>query len=176
MEITAPDSTTVINYIPKYSWSMGIEHSFVPQIFQEPAQYIPENLEVQWWMGNRLYGEAGFHIFNATYKNKGLVYDGFAVYVGATFKLFMFPNAYFTPTWSIYYEQTPDGDDSPGRIVSTGPTAAFEYFIANRFSVRLDLVNLSYGYFFAEKENESGGQFAVYRAIGLGLKYNFDLK
>lgn len=175
MDVTGADTAIVINYIPKYSWSVGIEHSFIPQLFQQPAQYIPDNFEVQWWLGNRIYGEAGFHVFTYDSKNHETKTDGYAIYLGATAKLFLFPHAYFTPAWSLYYEQKSEATDSGGFIISTGPTAAFEYFIGNRFSLRLDLVNLSYGYYSSQKENLRGGQFSVYRALGLGARYNFDL-
>lgn len=175
MEVSSADTGIVVNYIPKYSWSVAIEHSYVPQIFQEPAQYIPDNFEVQWWMVNRVYGNAGIHVFNATDNKGNLLYDGFAAYAGANFKLFLFRYAYFTPSWSVYAEVPDDEDSGGGFILSTGPTASFEYFIGNRFSMRLDVINISYGYHFTSDEDASGGLLSFYRALGLALRYNFDL-
>jgi len=174
--VTAVDTSVIINYIPKYSWTVGIEYSYVTQIFQSPATYYPDNFEVEWWIKNRLYGEAGIHLYSQYHKSTGNEYEGFSTYAGATFKLFMFRNAYFTPAWSIYFEPNSNSSDTVGSFLGTGPTAAFEYFIKNRLSFRLDLVNLTFGYHFSPDPGESGTKITTYRVLGLGVRYNFDLR
>ena len=169
------DTSYYIVYIPKHSWSVGIGYTSVPAIFTEGA-FLPNSFEVQWWLKQQFYLQVG-----AFAQGEGVVPDnyffnkGFGVYAGATFKLFLFPKAYLIPSLNIYYDQYPD-DHGGGWSISTGPTASFEYFLGNRFSLTADLLNISYGYISTGNDFQTSTQITIHRALGLCARYNFDLK
>lgn len=187
-----PDSTAAndtlfyYTYIPKYEWSVGIEHSYIPGMFAQDAFY-PDNIEISFWAHQRLYLRAGaFHIGSITQINpsdpnlnipgdtvsKAVYFQaGSFFYAGGTLKLFLFRNAYFTPSIDFYFDKYSITEPDSWSI-SVGPSAAIEYFISNRFSLRADLFNINIGI-------GSSGKFPLlttHRILGLGVRYSFDMK
>lgn len=169
------DSSISIAYIPKYDWSIGLEHSYIPGIFTQNA-YFPDNLEVAWWLKQRFYMQAGLFFQSAdTVPGTTFFTHGFAIYGGATLKLFLFPNAYFTPSLNLTFDKYPDNTVLEQWSISIGPTASFEYFLSNRVSLRADLFNVNIGiaspYFFSDFP-----VITLHRILGLGVRYSFNWK
>src|SRR5437762_2220937 len=54
----AEDTFYYYTYIPKYEWSVGVEHSYIPGILKKDAFY-PDNIEISFWLHQRLYFRAG---------------------------------------------------------------------------------------------------------------------
>lgn len=172
---TAEDSSFYIAYIPKYDWSFGIEHSYVPGIFTQNA-FFPDNLEVSWWLNQRFYLQAGIFAESAdTVPGTTFFTHGWAIYGGTSLKLFLFRNGYFTPSMNIYFDKYPVNSVLQEWSVSIGPTAAFEYFISNRISLRADLFNVNIGiaspFFFKDFP-----VITLHRFLGLGVRYSFNWK
>ncbi len=173
---TIAESDTLYNvvFIPKYEVSVGIEHSYIPGIFVAQA-FAPDNFEIQWWLKQRFYLQSG--IFSASTDDvpgTSFFKSGFGAYAGITMKLFLFRNAYFTPSVNLYFDKY--GQDSNQEwSLAIGPTASFEYFIFNRLSLRGDLFNINIA---ASHPNFTGdGPFlTIHRFLGLGVRYNFDLR
>jgi len=163
-----------ISYIPKYSWSVGIEHSYIPVIFTESA-YLPDNIEVSFWLKQQFYFQVGVYTQPAdTIPGLLLFSRGFAAYAGVTMKLFLFRNAYFTPSLNLCFDKYPR-ENTKDWSLTIGPTASFEYFILNRFSLRADLFNVNIG-FRTPDVSENFPTVTIHRLLGLGIRYNFDLK
>jgi hypothetical protein len=185
IDSTALDSSYNIVYIPKYEWSIGLEHSYVPGIFI-PDGSTPDNVEIAGWITQRYYWQAGaFHVhaidqfieadsvlnLPADTISKSVYFQaGYAFYVGTALKLFLFRNAYFTPSLNLYFDKY-EGNPNENWLISIGPTAAVEYFIFNRISIRADFFNFNFGV-------GGSGNFLVttHRILGLGIRYNFDIK
>ena len=176
-EVTpAEDTSVIINYIPKYSWSGGIEYSFLPAQISD-GSWVPDNYEIQVWLGNRWYLQVGaFAQYGAASFDNYFFNYGFGLYAGVSMKLFMFNRVYFTPSWNVYYDQTPKNYDVPGWSITTGPTASFEYYPIDHISIRIDLLNYNFGYFHATDGDNSSSNFIAHRGLGVGLRYNFDLR
>jgi hypothetical protein len=171
----AEDSTFYIAYIPKYDWSLGIEHSYIPGIFTQNA-FRPDNLEVSWWLNQRFYLQAGIFSASAdTVPGTSFFTHGFAIYAGTTLKLFLFRNGYFTPSLNIYFDKYPANAVLEDWSIALGPTASFEYFISDRISFRADLFNVNIGiaspFFFSDFP-----VITLHRILGLGVRYSFNWK
>ncbi len=167
------DTSFYIVYVPRYEVSIGVEHSNVPAIFLSNA-YIPDNYEVEWRVKNRTYMQAGLFAVSASdVPGEYFFTNGFGVYTGASLKLFLFKNAYFNATWNLIYDQYGKSDSVHNWSISTGPTAAFEYFVTDRFSLRLDAFNVNIAV--GSPEGFSHIFYTVHRLLGLGVRYNFDV-
>ena len=172
---TAEDSSFYIAYIPKYDWSFGIEHSYIPGIFTQNA-FLPDNIEVSWWLNQRFYLQAGIFAESAdTVPGTTFFSHGFSIYAGTTLKLFLFSNAYFTPSFNLYFDKYPANTVLETWSIALGPTASFEYFLSNRVSLRADLFNVNIGiaspFFFSDFPI-----ITLHRFLGLGIRYSFNWK
>lgn len=168
------DTTVYIVYIPYHSWSVGLGYSSLPAVVKN-LSLLPDNLELQWWLGNRFYMQAGLFT-----QPDGVVPDnlffsrGFALYAGVLIKLFMFPKAYFTPSLNVYYDQFVK-DPNKQFAVTAGPAIGFEYFFDNRFSAASNLFGGGYGWARQTLANNNS-RYSIHWAMGLALRYNFDMR
>lgn len=172
------DTSVVVNYIPKYSWAVGAAYSSIPGAI-DVEQYFPDNYEVQCWLADRWFVQAGVFLVSEK-SDSGTLYakGGFGLYAGGTLKLFLFKNAYLIPSLNLYYDQASSESDEKWAL-TLGPTLAFEYFLGNRISFTADIVNLSWGYVALEptsqQPDDSDFRFLVHKALGMGIRYNFNL-
>ena len=151
--------------------AISIEHSYIPGIFIYGA-FIPDNFEYAHRITRKLYLQGGVFAQSADeIPGETFFTTGFGLYAGATMKFHLFKEAYFTPALNIYFDY--DAENIFYRETFTiGPTVAFEYFLSNRFSLRLDLLNVNFG--IGLPEGDVVG--TVHRLIGIGGRYNFSFK
>ena len=156
---------------PLYHHAVSIEHSYIPGIFIDGA-FIPDNIEYTGRITQKLYLQGGVFAQNAD-EIPGATFftTGFAFYAGATVKFYLFRHTYFTPALNLYYDHYRENVLYQATI-TIGPTVAFEYFISDRLSLRLDAVNINIGIGLPNADFVG----TVHRFIGIGCKYNFDLK
>lgn len=156
------------NRIPVYPFAISIEHSGIPAIFSY-GDFIPDNFEVAARISKQWYLQSG--IVNWYYEREfDSPYADHIFYAGITFKLYLFKHAYFTPQWNLSYSKSQFHD-----LFSTGPTVSFEYFIHDRFSLRLDLFNANIGPSGTDNFGKQYWEFQIYRFLGLGFRYNFNI-
>ena len=176
--VTPEDTTVVINYIPKYSWSAGIGYRGIPYSIDLENPY-PDNVEIQGWLGQRWYAQVGgFYSVDLSEQGKKDSAKQYGFYGGVTMKLFLFRNAYFIPSLNLFYDKGIENGDLNWSI-NAGPTLAFEYFILNRFSMTADIINLSFGYISRNDNSpctDCNSIFSMQKFLGVGVRYNFDLK
>ncbi|MCS6990898.1 MAG: hypothetical protein NZL95_03465 [Chitinophagales bacterium] len=166
------DTTLFIVYIPYHSWSTGLGYSSLPSVVQQ-FSILPDNLDVQWWLGNRFYMQAGLFTQPDGIVPDNLLFSrGFAVYSGVLFKLFMFPHAYFTPSFNVYFDRFAR-DSTKQYALTAGPAVGFEYFFSKRFSVATNLFGGGYGWAH-QNIAHTDGRYSIHWAIGLSCRYNFD--
>ncbi len=168
------DTTIYYVYIPRYSWSMAMGYTSLPSLVKN-ASFLPDNVELHWWLANRFYMQIGFFFQpDGVVPNNWFFQKGFAAYAGCTWKLFLRPGLYLIPSWNLYYDYYP-ADSLLQFSVTLGPTGAFEYFFHNRFSVTAHLLNVSYGVA-RQKPAEYKTRFTLHWALGISLRYHFDLR
>jgi len=155
---------------PRYNLAVSIEYSYVPGIFLYGAFY-PDNLEFTGRISQKVCLQGGiFAQSGDQVPGESFFEDGFAIYIGGTMKFFLFKNCYFTPAANVYvdvYKNTVLDDWS----ITIGPTLAFEYFFSDRFSLRLDVINVNIGIGFPNTDLIG----TLHRLAGVGVKYNFNL-
>jgi hypothetical protein len=157
---------------PFYYNAISIEHSYLPAVVIY-EYLLPDNIEYSQRISKRIYLQAGFFTENADeVPGKDFFENGFAVYAGGSMKFYLFRHAYFTPALNIYYDVYGQKNVIYDGSFTIGPTIAFEYFISNRFSLRLDVVNLNVG------AGIPNGDFlgTVHRYFGVAGRYNFNFR
>lgn len=168
------DTTVYIVYIPYYSWSVAAGYSSLPSVVMK-GSVLPDNLELQVWLGNRYYLQAGvFTQPDGIIPDNLLFTEGFAAYGGLAFKLFLFPQAYFTPSFNIYYDRFAR-DSTKQYAITAGPAIGFEYFFSNRFSLSTNLFGGGYGWA-RQSLASNDSRYSIHWAIGLMFRYNFNLQ
>jgi len=178
--VSKDDTTVYIAYIPRFSWAIGIAYSSLLAPFNSGSGY-PDKIEVQAWIKNRLYLQCIAYTFaDGNLDNNDYFNRGFALSVGVALKLFLFRNAYFIPSANLYFDDYPPDNDSRWSL-TLGPTIAFEYlFFQNRFSAEATIVDLAWGISATRdstgNQNSLGTRLTAHQYLGMGIKYNFDLK
>ena len=177
-------SAQYYQFNPKYKWSIGIEHSSIPIMFTQHT-YFPDNIEISQWIRKHKYWQVGIifvpladeytqtdsllNIKGDTITKPIYFQSRIAFYGGFAYKLYLAKKFYLTPSLNFYLEDF--YYDTDNWALAVGPTAAFEYFITNHFSIRADVFNFNFAI-------SSTGNFLVtlHRIMGLGVRYNFSRK
>lgn len=169
---------------PKLKWSLGIEHSN-PAVMVTQHDFLPDNIEISHWIRKHRYWQLGviyvpltdeitqsdprLNIIGDTISKPIYFQSRIALYGGFAYKLYMRKKLYFTPSFHFYLEDY--YFDRDNWAFAFGPTSAFEYFITNHFSLRLDLFNFNFAI-------ASSGNFIVtlHRLAGVSLRYSWKRK